>query len=416
MGFIMLPKKTVGVSYNKRDKKWRAYISVNKKLLRLGSFEIYQDAVNARKEAEAKYENEINARSKLIKQRIENIKNDYIDGTTAVELSKKYNLSLDYIREILSKNNLTSHSDFRINLDIDFIKKMYLSGKSSVEIAERLNTSGNNITRRLKREGIEIRGARLYELVDKNFLDNLEEDWKCYFIGLFWSDGNMKRNRPNIRINLQKNDGYILDYLCGKIYTSHKTSIIIPHKNAGFGGRLQDQTLLEINCREAYNKLLSMGASPAKSLVCPLPNLDGDQFWSFLRGYIDGDGCIDKDGKSLRIYCSDKFATQLQEKLKTYKIKSYIYKRPGSKISEVSISQQTHLNFIYDNIYKNSEICLERKRLRFRRAHGDNLKLPNGAKPCCVYGKNYRSLREASDATGMSRYNIKKLITENKLH
>lgn len=44
-----------GVSYDKRDKRWDAYINWNYKKISLGSFTDFNDAVKARKDAEEKY-------------------------------------------------------------------------------------------------------------------------------------------------------------------------------------------------------------------------------------------------------------------------------------------------------------------------------------------------------------------------
>ena len=44
-----------GVMFAKDRNKWRAYITVNKKTILLGSFDEYEDAVKVRKEAEKKY-------------------------------------------------------------------------------------------------------------------------------------------------------------------------------------------------------------------------------------------------------------------------------------------------------------------------------------------------------------------------
>ena len=44
-----------GVIWHKRSGKWRAYIRVNNKFIELGLFNIFEDAVKARKEAEDKY-------------------------------------------------------------------------------------------------------------------------------------------------------------------------------------------------------------------------------------------------------------------------------------------------------------------------------------------------------------------------
>lgn len=45
----------IGVSWNKRDKKWEAYITKNKIRIHLGYFDNFDDAVQARKQAEEKY-------------------------------------------------------------------------------------------------------------------------------------------------------------------------------------------------------------------------------------------------------------------------------------------------------------------------------------------------------------------------
>jgi hypothetical protein len=46
---------TTGVTWIKKDRKWRAYIRVDKRLVYLGSFSDITEAVKVRKEAEKKY-------------------------------------------------------------------------------------------------------------------------------------------------------------------------------------------------------------------------------------------------------------------------------------------------------------------------------------------------------------------------
>lgn len=45
----------VGVSWNKREQAWKAYIKINQKQIHLGTFYNKEDAIKARKEAEIKY-------------------------------------------------------------------------------------------------------------------------------------------------------------------------------------------------------------------------------------------------------------------------------------------------------------------------------------------------------------------------
>jgi hypothetical protein len=62
-----------GVSINRRDGKYRAYISVDHKSIHLGLYDTLDEAAKARKEAEEKYFSDR-------KQRVEEIKSKFIEG------------------------------------------------------------------------------------------------------------------------------------------------------------------------------------------------------------------------------------------------------------------------------------------------------------------------------------------------
>ena len=52
-----------GVHWCKLEKKWKAFIAVNKRTIHLGTFANKEDAINARKEAEKKYYNKFSRNS-----------------------------------------------------------------------------------------------------------------------------------------------------------------------------------------------------------------------------------------------------------------------------------------------------------------------------------------------------------------
>lgn len=49
---------SIGVSWEKKQEKWRAYITAEKQRIELGMFNNYEDAVKARQYAEDKYHKE----------------------------------------------------------------------------------------------------------------------------------------------------------------------------------------------------------------------------------------------------------------------------------------------------------------------------------------------------------------------
>lgn len=55
MDIFLLTRGFTGVYWNKANEKWCSNIKVNNKTIYLGSFDLIDDAMRARKEAEQKY-------------------------------------------------------------------------------------------------------------------------------------------------------------------------------------------------------------------------------------------------------------------------------------------------------------------------------------------------------------------------
>ena len=51
--------------------KWRAYITINKKVMHLGTFDLLEDAIKTREEAEKKYYSNNNYTGNIVKRVIE---------------------------------------------------------------------------------------------------------------------------------------------------------------------------------------------------------------------------------------------------------------------------------------------------------------------------------------------------------
>ena len=57
---------SIGVCWDKRYKKWRAYITVNKKRIELGHFSTFDNAVQSRRNAEDKHHKEFSLINSII--------------------------------------------------------------------------------------------------------------------------------------------------------------------------------------------------------------------------------------------------------------------------------------------------------------------------------------------------------------
>lgn len=95
-----------GVTYNKKYGKWVASIKLGKITKFLGHYDNETLAYQARKAAEEKYKNIYKKYTKSKKKLHNDIVNDYLKGDTRLSISKKYNLTVYHVTEILRNNNI----------------------------------------------------------------------------------------------------------------------------------------------------------------------------------------------------------------------------------------------------------------------------------------------------------------------
>ena len=93
-------------------------------------------------------------------------------------------------------------------IEIEKILELYNKGLQPIEIAEQLNCSSSNITRRLKKIGIEIkrnyskhRYSRLgRHSINEDFFNVIDNEAKAYFLGLMYSDGSVTNNQFYLKL------------------------------------------------------------------------------------------------------------------------------------------------------------------------------------------------------------------------
>jgi intein/homing endonuclease len=63
----------------------------------------------------------------------------------------------------------------------------------------------------------------------------------------------------------------------------------------------REKYMIRIGSHEIYNDLVSLGITPHKSKTICLPKVPSEYLAAFLRGYLDGDGCINLYKKRLSV-------------------------------------------------------------------------------------------------------------------
>jgi len=221
------------------------------------------------------------------------------------------------------------------------------------------------------RNNIRMNELRGKVLLKKIINEDIQYDHELfgYFCGWMASDGTMDRGRPRMRIQLQYADKSILIKL-GKvlILNFQEEMIYVSKKSNGF-----KYVALHIENKNLYEVVYSRGITCAKTKTMEL-KIPKNEENSFLRGYLDGDGSvtfrkyIPKSGKrlgSIRYIGNENTMKMIHEIFKCHGLTSYCHRVGIEKYTfpfyQVSIHKKSSIRILYNILYKNNKIKLDRK-------------------------------------------------------
>lgn len=297
---------------------------------------------------------------------------EFRDGDRVKSICKKYNLSVSGVSKILHRNKIQLRYDGKpIKQDtLDAIIMCKIGGMTGVQISKKLGTKASNTRANLHYHGYKLGRKVFYRYkhsLNDDYFSIIDSDEKAYFLGLLFADGNVCNSADRINIYLQEKDGYIIrrfkkclsftGKLCKKV--SKKPN----HSN---------QIYINVSSKRIKEDLAKLGCVPRKARILKFPIIDDKYFWSFFRGYFDGDGCISvKKSKfgivSRRIMIVSCIDFNLKLKailLDKYGIASSISRR-YERCSCLTISRKDCIDLIYESIYKNATVFMKRKKNKF---------------------------------------------------
>ena len=161
---------------------------------------------------------------------------------------------------------------------IQEIIKLRASGKSVTEIGKILNLDRTAVSRNLKKLGIDTSRNTLI----KNIFHQIDTEEKAYWLGFLYADGYVSKYNQ-IEVSLALKDEEHLEKL--KKFVNTNTNIF-----------KDDHRCRLLFCsKELANDLASLGCVNNKSLILTFPTeeqVPQKLLRHFLRGYVDGDGCL----------------------------------------------------------------------------------------------------------------------------
>ena len=249
----------------------------------------------------------------------------------------------------------------------EYLPQLIKDGKTAQEIVEILQISKSAIFRRCKKLGLNITNYHNSLKFDNTVFDKIDTEEKAYWLGFLFADGNVATNSNIVSITLKGEDACHLEKFKMFLNASNDVKLCIQKINN------KEYSVCKFSvCNKHFkNTLVNLGCIPRKSLVLEFPHLNifkqHDLVYHFIRGYVDGDGCL-TFSKSRRLELNilgtkeflegirnifpNKFASI--HKIKRLTTNVYKISNCGNNADEVSYK-----------LYNNATIYLDRKFNRF---------------------------------------------------
>lgn len=293
----------------------------------------------------------------------EDIFSKRLSGMQVKDLANLYNVKVQTMSGFLIENNIRWRRKIT-NEDIPDIIQKYNEGKTLKEIGIEYHCDPNKISRLLKKEGIHIKTSEEMNIkytLDKYYFDVIDTQNKAYILGLLYADGNRTDGSNTISINLQEQDKDILDKI-NKEIGSNRPLYYIDYSQRTDANRV-NQWKLSISNKHMAGSLLKYGLEPCKEFKTSFPQQIDEQLWRhFIRGYMDGDGCILKGECRWFLTGSKELLLFIKKYLEsTLNIHVQEFYHKNGRTYNIRVSGRNQVNKLLDFLYKDATLFLERK-------------------------------------------------------
>ena len=241
--------------------------------------------------------------------------------------------------------------------------KEYLNGMSLREIAEKYHISRNNFSKYLKEHNIPIRNQKITSrkyYCNEDFFEKIDTEKKAYWLGFIMADGYVQshNNGKYLCIGLKIEDKGHLEKFKKDIEATYE---IKEYLSKGYNENHKIARIL-ISSEKLYYDLRKYGIVENKTFYEKYPIIPLHLQRHFIRGILDGDGCIyyAKRDKCLGVHiCGNKdLLLGITKYFESLGCSKNIQK--SRSISDIHYSNKKAL-FVLNELYKNSTVYMDRK-------------------------------------------------------
>jgi intein/homing endonuclease len=202
-----------------------------------------------------------------------------------------------------------------------------------------------------------------------DFFSKLTEE-SAYWAGFIAGDGSISKKRHNIKIRLNIKDDQHINKFIEAVNTSNKKYYYKKCRVGKYWNNPASQIC--VYSKQMLNDLKLYGIGPCKSFTLKFPNnLPKNMVNHFIRGIFDADGCISYHRIINKVYPMFVFVGthSICKNIAKY---LNIHNKIGwnKSIRYIQIKGTKQVNLIYDYLYKNATVYLDRKKARFEELLG----------------------------------------------
>lgn len=241
--------------------------------------------------------------------------------------------------------------------------------KNVTKLGEKFGLSIRTTSEILKKAGVEIYNTSHHTTVNEDIFNEIDSEEKAYWLGFMYADGCIYSKEYRIELSLQGSDINHL-HKFAKFLENKKENFVKFYANYKHGK--YDRCRVSFRSKKVWTALNEKGCIPNKSLILTFPNesifKNKSLIRHFIRGYVDGDGCLCNTTKpELNILGTKEFLTDMQKYLildRTYPIYP---QRKNSNKNTYTFNlwcSTAMLNMKY--LYSDSTIYLDRKYEKFK--------------------------------------------------
>lgn len=254
-----------------------------------------------------------------------------------------------------------------------YILKEYQKGRSLTEISNELNIAKSTANYLFKECGGQTRSLREINLKNKaneNFFSKIDTEEKAYWLGFFYADGYIisKRKWQNYKIGIKLSVEDINHLRKFKKDIEYTGEVKIFQRRKRYYKNEKDICNIDISSNKLAEDLIKNGCVENKTLILKYPSKDIIPEClekHFIRGLIDGDGCIciDKNKNFVLNFTGTKSMCEGVLRFfnkENIKLRKRFPERFNNNYS-FNIKSRNQVPILLSIIYKDATVYLDRK-------------------------------------------------------